>query len=399
MTHLATIADSTPQKFAIKRVGRHPRYIEVHWEDGQHGTFHHIWLRDNCTCEACGDRSGGHRYLELGSINPDIAPDKVSIDVTGELLIQWCNDAHCTRYASEWLHAHTYCEDAIAARQPRLTLWDSDINGDFPVWDYAEITNNDTARLALFEHIGEYGFGILEGVPIDTEQIEKLAAVFGFVRETHYGRVFELISTPEKRILAQTAHAIRPHNDELFRDPIPGLFIMHCLRASECGGGASVFVDGFHAAHRLKTQHPDYYELLSRVPIPHHRFLVDEVDDVALAAKWPTIELNSSGRVIAVHVNERTMAPLDTDPEMVEPVYIALQTMLSLVYDPNACITYRLEAGQAAVLDNHRVMHARTAFNGDRHIRQCHVDRDEFFSRLRALYRRSGSAAQYREYV
>jgi len=135
------------------------------------------------------------------------------------------------------------------------------------------------------------------------------------------------------------------------------------------------------------------------VPIPHRRFLVDDVDDVALAAKWPLIELDTSGEVVAVHINERTMAPFDADADLVEPVYRASRAMLELVYAPEACLTYRLETGQAAILDNHRVLHARSAFHGNRHIRQCHVDRDEFFSRLRALYRRFDGSAQFREYV
>jgi alpha-ketoglutarate-dependent taurine dioxygenase len=116
--------------------------------------------------------------------------------------------------------------------------------------------------------------------------------------------------------------------------------------------------------------------------------LVDDVDDVALSGNWRSIELNQHGDIAAVHINERTMAPLNTDENLTEPVYRALQKMLALVYAPEACVTYRLESGQAAVMDNHRVLHARTAFNGNRHIRQCHVDRDEFFSRLRALRRR-----------
>jgi alpha-ketoglutarate-dependent taurine dioxygenase len=383
----------------IENIGRHPRHIVLAWDDGQRSTFHHIWLRDNCTCDECGDRSGGHRYLELGSIDPDIFPDDVSIDSSGALRIRWHGDSHLTRYSPDWLRTHAYSNQAIVARQPQTVFWDARLNGTIPQWDYEQIITDDSSRLQMFEHIGEYGFAILRGVPTEADQIEQLAAVFGFIRQTHYGRVFELISTPQQRILAQTAHAIRPHNDELFRDPIPGLFMMHCLRASDCGGGASIFVDGFNAALKLKTQNPEYFDLLCRIPIPHHRFLLDEVDDVALAAKWPTIELNSSGKIVAVHINERTMAPLDIDTELVEPVYHALRAMLNLVYDPEACITYGLEAGQAAVLDNHRVLHARNAFNGDRHIRQCHVDRDEFFSRLRALHRRVGSDAQFREYV
>ncbi len=268
-------------------------------------------------------------------------------------------------------------------------LWDSTLNDNIPEWDYNRIVADESIRLQMFQHINDYGFAIISDVPTHENQIEYLAEIFGFIRQTHYGRIFDLISTPEQRILAQTAHAIRPHNDELFRNPIPGLFMMHCLQASECGGGASVLVDGFSAAKRMRSASRELFELLCQVPIPHRRFLVDEVDDVALSANWRTIELNRHGEIEAVHINERTMAPLDTEERLIEPVYRALREMLALVYAPEACVTYRLESGQAAVMDNHRVLHARTAFNGNRHIRQCHVDRDEFFSRLRTLRRRT----------
>ncbi len=82
------------------------------------------------------------------------------------------------------------------------------------------------------------------------------------------------------------------------------------------------------------------------------------------------------------------MALLESEAHLVEPVYHALKAMFKLVYAPQASLEYRLESGQTAILDNHRVLHDRTAFNGNRHIRQCHVDRDEFFSRLHALQRR-----------
>jgi alpha-ketoglutarate-dependent taurine dioxygenase/DUF971 family protein len=378
----------TEQGLSFENIDRQQRYIEITWKDGHCSRFHHIWLRDNCTCAECGDRSGGHRYLELGSIDPDISLDEVSVEDSGSLCIRWSGDGHVTRYSPAWLRAHCYSSESIAARRQQPVLWDSNLNGKIPEWEYDQIVTDESMRLQMFQHIADYGFVILNGIPVEKDQIEQLASVFGFIRQTHYGRIFELISTPQQRILAQTAHAIRPHNDELFRDPIPGLFMMHCLRASDCGGGESILVDGFKAAENLRTCKRESFDLLCQVPIPHRRFLVDEVDDVALSAKWRVIELSQHGDVVAVHINERTMAPLDAEENLIEPVYRALQEMLALVYAPEACVKYRLEAGQAAVLDNHRVLHARTAFNGNRHIRQCHVDRDEFFSRLRALHRR-----------
>jgi len=378
----------TEQALLIGHIDRRQRNIVVTWKDGHRSLFHHIWLRDNCTCAECGDRSGGHRYLELGSIDPDIAPDEVSVEDAGSLRIRWSGDGHITRYSPAWLRAHCYSNESIAGRRQQPVLWDSNLNGEIPEWDYDQIVTDESIRLQMFQRIADYGFVILNGVPVEEDQTEHLASVFGFIRQTHYGRIFELISTPQQRILAQTSHAIRPHNDELFRDPIPGLFMMHSLRASDCGGGASILVDGFKAAANLRSRNRELFDLLCEVPIPHRRFLVDEVDDVALAAKWRVIELNHYGDISAVHINERTMAPLDIEENLIEPVYRALQEMLALVYAPEACVKYRLESGQAAVLDNHRVLHARTAFNGNRHIRQCHVDRDEFFSRLRALHRR-----------
>jgi hypothetical protein len=379
---------SLGRQASIEKIERRQRSINIVWSDGRCSVFHHIWLRDNCTCSQCGDRSGGHRYLELGSIDPEITPDEVSIDPSGALLIQWAGDDHLTTYSPGWLRANCYSSESLAERRQQPVLWDSTLNDKIPEWDYDRVVDDELFRLQMFQHINDYGFAIINGVPTLEDQIERLADIFGFIRQTHYGRVFDLIATPKQRILAQTAHAIRPHNDELFRDPIPGLFMMHCLRASECGGGASILVDGCNAAEKLRSENPEQFELLCRIPIPHRRFLVDEVDDVALSASWPTIELNRHGEIEAVHINERTMAPLDTEEDLIEPVYQALQRMLALAYDPEACVTYRLESGQAAVMDNHRVLHARAAFNGNRHIRQCHVDRDEFFSRLRALRRR-----------
>ena len=128
--------------------------------------------------------------------------------------------------------------------------------------------------------------------------------------------------------------------------------------------------------------------LLARVPIPHRRYLVDTVDDVALSAKWRSVELDDDGEVTAVRINERTMAPLDVPHDRVEAVYRALQLLLALVYHPDASIRFRLDAGDAVVFDNHRVLDARTGSNGERHIRQCHVDREEVYSRLRALEHR-----------
>ena len=209
-----------------------------------------------------------------------------------------------------------------------------------------------------------------------------VAGLIGFIRQTNYGRVFEIKTVAANKTLAETKHAIPPHNDELFRDAPPGLIVFCCLEASADGGGATVLVDGFNIAEQLRQSDPGALELLSRTPLPHRRLIGEESD---FRAEIPMIALNGEGQVTAFRCNERTMAPLNLPAEQLESVYAALRTVFELVYADSSRIEFQLQAGEALVFDNQRVLHARTAFSGSRHIRQCHVDRDEAFSRLNRL--------------
>ena len=63
---------------------------------------------------------------------------------------------------------------------------------------------------------------------------------------------------------------------------------------------------------------------------------------------------------------------------------------MSRLNDPSFHLRFRLEAGDAVVFDNHRVLHAREGFSGRRHLRLFHVRREEFHNRLRLLSRKLG---------
>ena len=64
-------------------------------------------------------------------------------------------------------------------------LWDSKINESIQEWDYNEIVADELVRLQMFQCIDDYGFAVIDEVPTEVDQIEKLAAIFGFIRETH----------------------------------------------------------------------------------------------------------------------------------------------------------------------------------------------------------------------
>ena len=103
----------------------------------------------------------------------------------------------------------------------------------------------------------------------------------------------------------------------------------------------------------------------------------------------PVIKLDSDGDLTAVRLLDRAMPPVDCALEQVEPFYDALREFLALAYAGVGQIEFKLGAGEMLVFNNQRLMHGRTAFDpsaSKRHIRSCHVDLDEFYSRLRILY-------------
>ena len=376
-SHVARYRAET--EYLIKGVKSNQQGVEVEWCDGHRSIFHSIWLRDNCSCDQCGDHSGGHRFFEL-----NMMPARLENTVThtdGIVTITWAEDGHVTHYDSAWLRSHCNSPQERAKRRIKPVLWDASLTDNLPEVNYTKATEDRAELLKLFDAVRTQGICLLTDGPVTPAGTEEIASLLSFVRETHYGRVFEIVSTKNPAVIANAPVPLRPHTDENFREPPPGIMIFHSIKASEDGGGESVMTDGFRLAADFKALHPEEYELLTSVPIPHRRF----IENVGLRAEAPMITLDYFGEVCEFRLNERTMGPLDLPAELIEPVYNALDKMFQLSYDSRYHMHYLLKDGQALVFDNARVLHARTGFNGNRHVRLTHVGSDEFYSRWRQL--------------
>ena len=69
----------------------------------------------------------------------------------------------------------------------------------------------------------------------------------GTCGETNYGALFDVRVEPAPGNLAFTSREILPHTDNPYRDPVPTVQLLHCLRAAGDGGDTGL-VDGFAAA-------------------------------------------------------------------------------------------------------------------------------------------------------
>ena len=362
--------------------------VDISWADGHQSEFNFLWLRDNCKCAQCGDRSVGQKLTSLVDVSPDEHPAALWTDNPTVLSVRWHSDGHLSHYDSRWLREHCYATDSREARRHKPVLWDSTLEPNVAHLTYEHCANSDRGQYEMLSLLRDYGFAWVRGVPCDRESFISMAERVGFVTQTNYGRVSDLVATKEPpRTLSNTKHGIPLHTDECYRHANPGLLAFLCLSASEDGEGATLLADGFNVAERLRDERPDAFEFLSTVSIASHRVHADDTD---LRSQSPVIAVDFEGRVQGVRYNERSAAPLDLPKHLIAPAYGALREWLSRTRDPRFAIRLLLRAGDFVIFDNQRVLHGREHFGGNRHLLYCQLDLDEPHSRARVLSRRLG---------
>lgn len=86
-----------------------------------------------------------------------------------------------------------------------------------------------------------------------------------------------------------------------------------------------------------------------------------------------------------VRHNDYDRAPLsDMSPVEVDAFYRLLPTLVSSLRDPQFANLFRMDVGTMIVIDNHRVMHGRKAFEGSRNLVGCYINKDDFLSTRQA---------------
>lgn len=152
-------------------------------------------------------------------------------------------------------------------------------------------------------------------------------------------------------------------------------------------GGESLLVDGFLAAAVLKDVHPDAYETLSRVRIRTHS-AGDENTMIRplLDGGYPILQHDeATGELVLVRYNNDDRSVLRVDAEEVEAFYDALRKWNEILTNPEGEYWAQLKPGTALIFDNHRVLHGRSAFVGNRRLCGAYVNHDDYRSRLAVL--------------
>ncbi|HEY1427004.1 MAG TPA: TauD/TfdA family dioxygenase [Caulobacteraceae bacterium] len=365
MTHPA------PASIAISDDGRR---IVVTWSSGGQTAAPAAWLYDNAV-DGFDPASGHRRHSALALAGAQQVEDAQVED--GAVRLRFAPGGEVRRVAFAALAG-------IHASRPEEPLpWpNADAITSAPAVDFrAYLEDDDTLGLALAAVV-RHGIVFFSNAGTEPRSVERLVARFGYVRETNYGRLFDVREEAVAAHLAYTATGLDLHTDNPYRDPVPTLQALHVIEAA-ASGGESRFADGFAHAVALKAEAPERFAILAETPV---EFAYMGPSGERYAAHAPVIESSTEGAVTAVRVNHRALR--SPPPDVAERWYEAYLDFYERLHAPRACLQRRLAPGEVVLMDNRRVLHGRSAYQGGaegRWLQGCYADMDGLRATLSRL--------------
>jgi [2-(trimethylamino)ethyl]phosphonate dioxygenase len=361
--------------------------LRLAFADGRTARFHALWLRDNALDAGTRDPRNGQRLITVLDIPSDTRVASAEVSPEGHLRLRFEPGGKEVTYPAGFLAERVH--DGIEPEPrgwtgPEVKRWDSTLRHRLPASSYDRVASDRAALGGWLAAVRRFGFAVMMGVPARPGALCEVAGLFGYVRETNYGRWFEVRAEVNPSNLAYTNLGLQAHTDNPYRDPVPTLQLLACLE-NTVAGGDSVVVDGFKAAEVLQAETPEGFDLLTRRCA---RFEYAGSKGVRLKAKRPMIELGPDGELIAVRFNNRSAAAFTDIPyEEMGAFYAAYRRFAEIVEDPANEVAFKLAPGELFIVDNTRVLHARKGFSGSgsRWLQGCYADKDGLLSTLAAI--------------
>ncbi|KFA60982.1 hypothetical protein S40285_02742 [Stachybotrys chlorohalonatus IBT 40285] len=353
-------------------------------------------LRTFCHCELCRNKANGQRTFTESAIDPNIRiasvealPEGLRINFTSEEKRLDKEGTHTSDWPWHRLLAavkyHVFrgnppSETRIHLRT-KVSYWDAAmLEKRIASIDYSRFKEFD-GKWDVITQLCHLGIVIVKNVPLKEESVSAVAERIGPVRETFYGRTFDVKAKPNPDNVAYTAESLGLHQDLLYLHSPPKIQILHCME-NTCEGGLSLFSDGERAATALLAtlgaDHPLVKALMER-KVPYQYYAGGRNYYQARRV----LEY-SAGQLQKVYwsppfVGDSTRRDMDFTPEWIR----AARVFEDMINAEDAVFKFRLEPGDCVLFDNMRVMHGRTAFDsgtGSRWLRGAYISNEDFLS-------------------
>lgn len=411
-------------------------------------TLPYVWLRDSCPCPSCVHSSTRQKLHRTSDVPLDIKPKRVTWvrslnkDARWALEVEWNQplwkhdtastgieghatpdgrvggEGHRSQYSERWLKTWSdegkvkeRNHDPALAMVPWLAKDLVAEGGNSRLFfSYEEVQKDEKTLLGALKQLTNYGVTVLRDVPTTTTgnwELNKVANLFSYVRETFYGPLWDVKSLPMgvTRNVAYTDLDLDLHMDLLYFENPPRYQLLHCLRNRNVTGGQSIFVDAVQAAQTLWKEDREAFDLLATTDVGFH--YVNDGHHLAQRHKTivvdPSSDLSSPPKITAINYSPPFQSPLPTSTP--PAFYQALQKFAATLRRPEGRWEYLLKEGDLVLFDNRRVLHARRAFTGgsngtsaetkkegecNRWLKGCYVEADAVADRIRVLRAKLG---------
>ncbi len=233
--------------------------------NGEPRRFHAVWLRDNAQDASTRSPGNGQRLITL----LEIPLQSRIVDARwgeGGLRLRFEPEGKVVVFDPDWLLTHAYDKPGPPGAGwtgPEIIRWDAGLASRIPVETYDAVRADPGARLRWLQAVRRYGVALLTRAPVASGAVCEVAQLFGYVRETNYGRWFDVRAKVDPDNLAYTNLGLQAHTDNPYRDPAPSLQLLACLENTVGrrrvdrhrrlrGGGAAAGADasGLRSARR-----------------------------------------------------------------------------------------------------------------------------------------------------
>jgi len=341
--------------------------------------LHPLWIRERLNSAADMDPINNQRTYEPAELPADLTVEDIKPAENDNLQISFSDGYSSNLNLVQIERELGWMADPEAPPTPKS--WTTSL-AEKPEADWNDLDN--PARMKdMLEGFLRYGFCIMQNTPTDKNILRELAGRFGYVRHTHWGQLFNVEKKPNATDTAYTDLALPAHTDNPYREPIPGIQFLHCL-ANEVPGGLSTLVDGIAITERLAQEAPEQAALLERVNI-RYRY----EGPAAILENWgPMVERDHRGIVYRIRLSSKLDYVPALDKGDMDLFYKARRRLYELSNDDEFQISFPFKKGTLLMMDNYRLLHGRTAFDGTkghRHLQGCYTDHDGVTSLYRML--------------